>query len=75
MLIAIVSKYAEELGKDLERGFGQRVSVPRDYIMQSNVLLGYSRLGPDLSNVGARIKISIGIYYIYTTHKSPLQAH
>lgn len=46
----------EELGKDLERGFGQRVSVPRDYIMQSNVLLGYSRLGPDLSNVGARIK-------------------
>ena len=45
-----------ELGKDLERGFGQRVSVPRDYIMQSNVLLGYSRLGPDLSNVGARIK-------------------
>ena len=46
----------EELGKDLERGFGQRVSVPRDYIMQSKVLLGYSRLGPDLSNVGARIK-------------------
>ena len=46
----------EELGKDLERGFGQRVSVPRDYIMQSNVLLGYTRLGPDLSNVGARIK-------------------
>jgi cytochrome c oxidase cbb3-type subunit 2 len=46
----------EELGKDLERDFGQRVSVPRDYIMQSKVLLGYSRLGPDLSNVGARIK-------------------
>ena len=46
----------EELGKDLERGFGQRVSVPRDYIMQSNVVLGYTRLGPDLSNVGARIK-------------------
>ena len=46
----------EELGKDLERGFGKRVSVPRDYIMQSNVLLGYTRLGPDLSNVGARIK-------------------
>lgn len=45
-----------ELGKDLERGFGQRVSVPRDYIMQSNVVLGYTRLGPDLSNVGARIK-------------------
>jgi cytochrome c oxidase cbb3-type subunit 2 len=44
----------EELGKDLERGFGQRVSVPRDYIMQSNVLLGYSRIGPDLSSVGAR---------------------
>ena len=44
----------EELGKDLERGFGQRVSVPRDYIMQSNALLGYSRLGPDLFSVGAR---------------------
>ena len=44
----------EELGKDLERGFGQRVTVPRDYIMQSNVLLGFSRIGPDLSSVGAR---------------------
>ena len=44
----------EELGKDLERGFGQRVTVPRDYIMQANVLLGYSRIGPDLSSVGAR---------------------
>lgn len=44
----------EELGKDLERGFGERVSVPRDYIMQSNVMLGYSRLGPDLSSVGKR---------------------
>lgn len=46
----------KELGNDLERGFGQRVSVPRDYIMQSSVLLGYSRIGPDLSNVGARNK-------------------
>lgn len=44
----------EELGKDLERGFGQRVTVPRDYIMQANILLGYSRIGPDLSSVGAR---------------------
>ncbi len=44
----------EELGKDLERGFGQRVTAPRDYIMQANVLLGYSRIGPDLSSVGAR---------------------
>ena len=44
----------EELGKDLERGFGQRVTVPRDYIMQANVLLGYSRIGPDLSSVGAK---------------------
>jgi cytochrome c oxidase cbb3-type subunit 2 len=44
----------EELGNDLQRGFGQRVSVPRDYIMQSNMVLGYSRLGPDLSSVGSR---------------------
>ena len=44
----------EELGNDLQRGFGQRVSVPRDFIMQSNMVLGYSRLGPDLSSVGSR---------------------
>lgn len=44
----------EELGNDLQRGFGQRVSVPRDFILQSNMVLGYSRLGPDLSSVGSR---------------------
>ena len=63
----------EELGKDLERGFGQRVSVPRDYIMQSKVLLGYSRLGPDLSNVGARIKdLNWHLLHLYNPqHTSP----
>jgi len=41
-------------GMDIERGWGSRQSVPRDYIDQDRVLLGRKRLGPDLSNVGER---------------------
>jgi cbb3-type cytochrome oxidase cytochrome c subunit len=41
-------------GSDLERKWGDRRSAPRDYIFQPIVLLGKTRLGPDLANVGHR---------------------
>jgi cytochrome c oxidase cbb3-type subunit 2 len=41
-------------GSDYERGWGERQSVPRDYIRQDRVLLGTMRTGPDLMNVGDR---------------------
>lgn len=40
---------------DLTRGWGQRRSVARDYLFRDPVLLGTARIGPDLSNVGARM--------------------
>jgi cytochrome c oxidase cbb3-type subunit II len=41
-------------GGDIDRGWGERQSVARDYIRESRVLLGTMRTGPDLRNVGAR---------------------
>jgi len=43
-----------EAGFDVERGWGKRPSAPRDYVYQEHVLLGNSRIGPDLANVGMR---------------------
>jgi cytochrome c oxidase cbb3-type subunit 2 len=43
-----------ESGFDVERKWGKRPSVARDYILQDNVLLGNTRIGPDLANVGLR---------------------
>lgn len=43
-----------ETGFDVERGWGLRPSVPRDYVLQKHVLLGNSRIGPDLANIGLR---------------------
>jgi cytochrome c oxidase cbb3-type subunit 2 len=45
----------EGVGADIERGWGQRQSVSRDYISQRQVFLGSSRIGPDLRNVGERL--------------------
>lgn len=45
---------SEGAGFDVERGWGKRPSVPRDYILQDEVLLGHNRVGPDLTNVGLR---------------------
>lgn len=44
----------EGFGADLERGWGMRRSVPRDYILQTPPFTGSMRTGPDLSNIGAR---------------------
>jgi cytochrome c oxidase cbb3-type subunit 2 len=39
---------------DIQRGWGTRRTVPRDYIFDSPVMLGTMRTGPDLANVGVR---------------------
>ena len=44
----------EGFGSDIERGWGPRRSVPRDYIYDRPHLLGSMRTGPDLFNIGAR---------------------
>jgi cytochrome c oxidase cbb3-type subunit 2 len=43
-----------EAGFDVERGWGNRPSVARDYILQKHVLIGNTRVGPDLANLGLR---------------------
>ena len=43
-------------GKDIERSWGSRQSVARDYIGEEVALLGSVRIGPDLANVGKRIE-------------------
>jgi cytochrome c oxidase cbb3-type subunit 2 len=40
---------------DIERGWGVRPSVARDYLRDSSAFLGSRRLGQDLSNVGVRL--------------------
>lgn len=39
---------------DIQRGWGTRRTVARDYIYDEPVLLGNMRNGPDLANIGAR---------------------
>lgn len=43
-------------GTDLERKWGLRRSVARDYIYDRPVVLGAMRIGPDLANIGLRHK-------------------
>src|SRR5262245_4001614 len=45
---------AEGYGTDIERGWGDRRTVPRDYLYDNPILLGSMRTGPDLANIGAR---------------------
>jgi cytochrome c oxidase cbb3-type subunit 2 len=42
-------------GSDIARKWGERGSFARDYIREKTVLIGSSRLGPDLRNVATRI--------------------
>ncbi len=44
----------EGFGADIDRGWGQRRSVPRDYILDDPPYLGTMRTGPDLANIGVR---------------------
>lgn len=41
-------------GADIDRGWGLRRTVPRDYLFDKPHLLGTMRTGPDLANIGAR---------------------
>lgn len=41
-------------GSDIERGWGSRRTVARDYLYASPALLGSSRMGPDLTNYGVK---------------------
>lgn len=40
---------------DIDRGWGKRPSVARDYLRDRTAFLGTMRIGPDLSNVGLRL--------------------
>ena len=40
---------------DIERGWGIRRTVATDYMLENPPQLGAVRLGPDLSNIGARM--------------------
>jgi cytochrome c oxidase cbb3-type subunit 2 len=40
-------------GTDLDRGWGERRTVARDYIFEAPPFLGAARFGPDLANVGS----------------------
>jgi cytochrome c oxidase cbb3-type subunit II len=41
-------------GADLERNWGKRNTVLRDFIWDNHVFLGQARIGPDLATVGTR---------------------
>jgi cbb3-type cytochrome oxidase cytochrome c subunit len=41
-------------GPDIDRGWGLRGSVARDYLQDQPLMLGSQRLGPDLANIGQR---------------------
>jgi len=41
-------------GPDVQRGWGLRATVARDYLFDDPVMIGEQRIGPDLSNIGAR---------------------
>lgn len=45
----------KDYGVDIARGWGKRRSVARDYIYDNPVLIGRTRIGPDLANVGMRL--------------------
>jgi cytochrome c oxidase cbb3-type subunit II len=56
-------------GNDIDRKWGTRRTVARDYMFDQQVFLGTSRLGADLSNVGARQKDPQWFYSIlYNPH-------
>ena len=41
-------------GSDLERGWGKRNTVLRDFVYDDHVFLGQTRIGPDLADIGNR---------------------
>jgi cytochrome c oxidase cbb3-type subunit 2 len=47
------SQQVRDTKADLDRGWGTRRTVARDYIYDSTVFLGTMRNGPDLANIGS----------------------
>ena len=45
--------HADYAGADIERGWGNRRSAPRDYIFERPVFLAKMRMGQDIANIGA----------------------
>jgi len=45
---------ADYAGADIERGWGNRRSAPRDYIFERPLFLAKMRMGQDIANIGAR---------------------
>jgi cbb3-type cytochrome oxidase cytochrome c subunit len=41
-------------GADIARGWGTRMTVAPDYLYDNPIMLGVTRIGPDLTNVGLR---------------------
>lgn len=58
-------------GSDIARGWGERGGYARDYIRDRVVLLGHSRLGPDLRNVGKRLPEGEAAQYLYKLLYAP----
>lgn len=56
---------AKGYGADYERGWGDRQSVPRDYIYDTQNLIGTMRTGPDLANVGDRLNAEWHYKHLY----------
>ena len=44
----------ERFGADIQRGWGSRRTVARDYLYETPHLLGTMRTGPDLANIAVR---------------------
>lgn len=53
-------------GADIERGWGERRTVSRDYIRDVEAYVGNQRIGPDLANIGSRKPASPDDKYKYT---------
>lgn len=64
------------LGADMARAWGARQSVAADYLYDYPVQIGNSRLGPDLSNIGARQpdqkQLLLHLYEPRTTEKGSI---
>jgi cytochrome c oxidase cbb3-type subunit II len=52
---------------DIQRGWGQRRTVSRDYIYDKPTMLGTMRTGPDLSNVGYRYSADWQHKHLYSS--------
>ena len=51
------------------RGWGKRRSVARDYIFTERPMLGKTRVGPDLANIGSRQSEDIMIRRLFKRHR------